>query len=79
LPAPSENNGLSVGLAVATATTRILSSYLFGLTAMDPLAIGFAIFMLLSVGRDRLLCAISSSSPNRSIDHAQPRLTNAAA
>jgi len=41
--------GLLVGLAVATATTHVLSSYLFGVTREDPLAVVFGVLTLFSV------------------------------
>jgi ABC-type antimicrobial peptide transport system permease subunit len=38
-----------MGLAGALATTRLIESLLFGLTATDPLAIALAMLLLLAV------------------------------
>jgi predicted permease len=41
--------GLVIGLAAAAATTRMMESLLFGLTATDPLTIALATILLLAV------------------------------
>jgi putative ABC transport system permease protein len=38
--------GLLIGLAAAWAATRLISSILFGLTAMDPLAVALAVLVM---------------------------------
>jgi ABC-type antimicrobial peptide transport system permease subunit len=41
--------GLTVGLAAALASTRLISSVLFGVTAADPLVIAFAVGVVVAV------------------------------
>jgi ABC-type antimicrobial peptide transport system permease subunit len=41
--------GVSLGLAVATAATRLVASLLFGLTPTDPLTIGIATLLMVTV------------------------------
>jgi ABC-type antimicrobial peptide transport system permease subunit len=42
--------GLIVGIAAALGLTRLIKSFLFGLTAVDPVAFGVAAALLLMVG-----------------------------
>jgi ABC-type antimicrobial peptide transport system permease subunit len=42
-------SGIVIGLAVATAATRLISSMLFGVKSTDPLAISVAIAVMLTV------------------------------
>ncbi|MEX1827441.1 ADOP family duplicated permease [Luteibacter sp. CQ10] len=42
--------GLAIGLAVAMAVSRLLGSFLFGIKALDPLAIGSVLLVLGSCG-----------------------------
>jgi len=42
--------GLIVGIAAALSLTRLIKSFLYGLTAMDPVAFGVAAVLLLAVG-----------------------------
>ena len=41
--------GVSIGLCVALATTRLISSLLFGLTPTDPLTIAVAALLMIAV------------------------------
>jgi ABC-type antimicrobial peptide transport system permease subunit len=41
--------GVLVGVAAAWAATRLIASTLFGLTAMDPLTLAFAISVMMAV------------------------------
>ena len=41
--------GVSLGLVVATAATRLVASLLFGLTPTDPLTIGIATLLMVTV------------------------------
>jgi putative ABC transport system permease protein len=41
--------GVLVGVAAAWAATRLIASTLFGLTAMDPLTLAFAIAVMTAV------------------------------
>jgi putative ABC transport system permease protein len=55
--------GLLAGLAVATATTHVLSSYLFGITPQDPLANGLGVLTLVSVAG--IACYLPSRRASR--------------
>jgi ABC-type antimicrobial peptide transport system permease subunit len=39
-----------VGIAAALGLTRLVKSFLYGLTAMDPVAFGVAAVLLMAVG-----------------------------
>ena len=41
--------GLVVGMAAAWGTTRLIASTLFGLTAMDPPTLVFAVLVMIAV------------------------------
>ena len=58
--------GLIVGLVAALATTRLLSTLLFGVTPTDPLALAAATLLLLA------LAAIASYGPARRASRVDP-------
>ena len=47
--------GLGLGLAAAFGLTRLMSSLLFGVTALDPLACGASVALLMAASRPRQL------------------------
>ena len=58
--------GAAIGLPAAFATTRLLESYLYGLTPQDPLAIAGSVVLLLAI------TALAGYIPARRATHVDP-------